>query len=187
MKFHDNPDQERARRASAGVNRQSDSKLTLDLGLDLLSIMKSKIDWLGKMKFAGGPEGFSVPMDTTPPLGDNTGMSPKQMLLVSICGCTAMDVVALLKKYKQPLDAMSVEAEAETTDDHPRIFKEVHVRYTLTGEVEVERVKSAVDLSMQQYCGVTAMIAKASPIRYSVILNGRTVHSGQAFTKSAEA
>lgn len=135
------------------------------------------------MKFAGGPEGFSIPLDTTPPLGDNTGMSPKQMLLVSICGCTGMDVVALLKKYKQPLESMAIEAEAETTDAHPRIFQEVHVRYTLTGEVDVERVKSAVELSMQQYCGVSAMIAKASPIRYSVILNGRTVHSGQAFSK----
>lgn len=159
--------------------------MTSDLGLALISDMKSKIDWLGKMKFAGGPEGFSVPMDTTPPLGDNTGMSPKQMLLVSICGCTAMDVVALLKKYKQPLESMSVEAEADTTDDHPRIFKEVHVRYTLTGEVEIERVKSAVELSMQQYCGVSAMVAKASPIRYSVILNGRAVHSGQAFTQQS--
>jgi putative redox protein len=143
--------------------------------------MKSKIDWQGKMKFFGGPEGFSVPLDTTPPIGDNSGMSPKQMLLVSICGCTAMDVVALLKKYKQPLETLSVEAEADTTDDHPRIFREVHVRYTLTGEVDVERVRSAVDLSMNQYCGVTAMIAKASPVRFTVILNGRTVHAGQAF------
>jgi putative redox protein len=143
--------------------------------------MKSKIEWNGKMKFAGGPEGFSVPLDSTPPLGEDTGMSPKQMMLVSICGCTGMDVVALLKKYKQPLVTMSIEAEADTTDDHPRIFKEVHVRYVATGEVEIERLKTAVDLSMNQYCGVSAIVAKACPIRFSVVLNGKTVHTGQAF------
>ena len=139
--------------------------------------VKSEITWQGQMEFSGGPEGYSTTVDAARPLGQGKAMNPKQMLLVSICGCTGMDVVALMKKHKQPLEMFAVSAESELTDGYPKIFK---VRYTATGAVEPAKLVEAADLSMNKYCGVSAMIAKACPIRYEIVLNNETIKTAVA-------
>jgi len=142
--------------------------------------VKSEITWQGQMEFSGGPEGYSTTVDAARPLGQGKAMNPKQMLLVSICGCTGMDVVALMKKHKQPLETFAISAESELTDGYPKIFKEVLVRYTATGAVEPAKLVEAADLSMNKYCGVSAMIAKACPIRYEIVLNNETIKTAVA-------
>ncbi len=120
-------------------------------------------------------------MDTKPPFGTDAALSPKQLVLAGLCGCTAMDIASLLGKYKQPLKTLEVDAEADMTQGaQPSVFKEIRLVFKLTGEIETERALEAARLSQTQFCGVSAMLSKSSSILYTVILNGHAVGSGQA-------
>ncbi len=143
--------------------------------------MKLECAWDEKMKFTAVADGHQVEMDTKPPIGGGTALTPKQLLLAAIAGCTAMDVVALLKKYKQPLDSFHVDTDATTTEGvYPAVFKEVKLTFRLKGELDVARVLEAVLLSQTKYCGVSAMVSKAFPISYTVELNGKSIGTGTA-------
>ena len=143
--------------------------------------MKVRTTWSEKMHFDAAAGGHSVSMDTTPPMGADTGMSPKQLLLAAICGCTGMDVVALLKKFKQPLSKFEIEAESELSEGaHPIVFKKVELRFKLEGEMDEVKVRDAIHLSQTKYCGVTAMVSKAVPIHYSIELNAKIIGDGKA-------
>lgn len=143
--------------------------------------MKLRSVWTEKMRFTAEVDNHSVPMDTKPPIGDDTAITPKQMLVAAICGCTGMDVVALLKKYKQPLSKFEIEAEATVTEGaHPIVFKEVQLVFKLEGSLEKEKVLEAITLSQTKYCSVSAMLSKAFPINYSVQLNSETIGAGSA-------
>ena len=103
--------------------------------------MKLKSVWREKMRFTAEVDNHSIPMDTKSPIGEDTAATPKQMLMAAICGCTGMDVVALLKKYQQPLSKFEIEAEASVTDGaHPIVFKEVQLVFKLEGVLEKEKV-----------------------------------------------
>lgn len=137
--------------------------------------------WKEKMAFSAKTGGHEILMDAKSPIGSDSAMSPKELLLAGVCGCTAMDVVALLKKYKQPLAALNVNAEAKLTEGvHPAIFQNIAIRFEASGELEVERLLEAVKLSQTKFCGVSAMVSKAVPISYVVILNGKEVGAGVA-------
>jgi putative redox protein len=143
--------------------------------------MKLRSVWTEKMRFTAEVDNHSVPMDTKPPIGDDTAITPKQMLVAAICGCTGMDVVALLKKYKQPLSKFEIEAEATVTEGaHPIVFKEVKLLFKLEGSLEKEKVLEAIALSQTKYCSVSAMLSKAFPINYTVQLNSETIGAGSA-------
>jgi putative redox protein len=151
------------------------------LGMALEVIMKMKCTWNQKMNFSAEADGYRVTMDAKSPVGDSSAMSPKQLVLAGVCGCTAMDVAALLKKYKQPLENFVVEAEASLTEGvHPAVFKEIKLLFKLTGPIEAAKILEAVQLSQSKYCGVSAMIAKTAAILYDVELNGKTIGTGRA-------
>ncbi len=133
------------------------------------------------MRFTAEADGHRVEMDTKSPIGTDAALTPKQLLLAGICGCTAMDVVALLKKYKQLPSSFRIELDASTTDGpHPHVFKEVKLIFKLAGEIEPAKLLEAVTLSQTKYCGVSAMVSKAVPISYVVELNGNTIGTGKA-------
>ncbi len=143
--------------------------------------MKLKSVWSEKMRFTAQVENHIVPMDTKPPIGEDTAITPKQMLIVAICGCTGMDIVSLLKKYKQPLIKFEIEAEATVTEGaHPIVFKEVQLVFKLEGALEKEKVIEAVTLSQTKYCSVSAMLSKSFPINYTVQLNSENIGAGSA-------
>lgn len=143
--------------------------------------MKLQCQWNEKMKFTAHSEGHEVLMDAKSPIGSDSAMTPKHLLLAGISGCTAMDVVALLKKYKQPFESLDVDVDADLTEGvYPAIFKDVKLIFKVKGAVEREKLLEAVKLSQTKYCGVTAMVAKAVPILYTVELNGEGIGSGQA-------
>ncbi|MCB0418651.1 MAG: OsmC family protein [Bdellovibrionales bacterium] len=119
-------------------------------------------------------------MDAKRPIGEDAAMNPKELVLAGVSGCTAMDVVALLRKYRQPADSFEVEAETTLTSGHPAIFEKVDLRFVVKGKVEPEKLIEAVTLSQTKYCGVSAMIAKAAPIHYVIELNGEEIHRGNA-------
>jgi putative redox protein len=144
--------------------------------------MKARVEWQGKgLEFKGIANGRELQLDAPPPLGKGAGSTPKELLLVALVGCTAMDVVALLAKAKTPPVAFEVGVEATpSTEGHPYVFKSAQVTFTVSGEVAPERLLEAVKLSQTQYCSVGAMLSKAFPIDYRVVLNGKDLGDGEA-------
>ncbi|MDX2301261.1 MAG: OsmC family protein [Microscillaceae bacterium] len=97
------------------------------------------------------------------------GVSPKTMLLSSLAGCTGMDVVALLGKYKVPFSDFDLEVSGEVTDTHPKYFHKIHVIYQIkVAEEHREKVEEAIQLSREKYCGVQAMLNKAAEITHEI-------------------
>lgn len=151
-------------------------------------MVKSKVKWVHKLSFQGESQGHKVMLDATKEVGgQDLGMTPKEMVLVGLCGCTGMDVVSLIeKKFKHPLQACNVSAEAETSKSgHPIVFTKIEVNFHILGEVPSESVVKAVTLSMSQYCSVTAMMSKVCPVTYKIFLNSSEIYTGEAkFTVS---
>jgi putative redox protein len=143
--------------------------------------MKLRCLWNEKLKFTAEADHHQVEMDTKRPLGNDAAMTPKQLVLAGLCGCTGMDVISLMKKHKQPVEKFEIEADAVMTEGaHPITFKEFHLVFRLTGRIDRARVIEAVTLSQTKYCGVSAALVKAAPIFYSIEINGEEVGSGQA-------
>jgi len=103
--------------------------------------------------------------------GMNKGPRPKPLLLSALAGCTAMDAISILRKMKQAPEHFRVEVEGELTDEHPKTYHALHVRYIFRGEgLETEKLNKAVDLSMEKYCGVSAMLQKTATLDYEIII-----------------
>jgi putative redox protein len=135
--------------------------------------MKIECQWNEKLKFTATADSHSVTMDAKAPMGTDGGATPKQLLLMAICGCTGMDVVSLLKKYKQEASSFSIDAEANATTSHPAVFTDINLVFNINGEVEATRAAEAARLSMTKYCSVSAMVSAAVPIHYRVVVNGK--------------
>jgi putative redox protein len=143
--------------------------------------MRLKSKWIEKMRFSAEAGGHSVPMDAKLSIGSGAALTPKELVLAGLCGCTGMDIVALMRKHKQPLGALEVEAEAIPSEGgHPAVFREVRLLFDFRGEVDREKALEAVRLSQTKFCGVSAMLSKAVPIHYEVRLNEEVIGSGQA-------
>jgi putative redox protein len=121
--------------------------------------MKAEVVWNDKMSFTGKNEnGQEVSLDAPPKVGgDGKGFRPKELLLDGIAGCTAMDVISILRKMQVLPESFRVEVEAEETSEHPIIFKNFHLKYFVKGDVPQEKLERAIELSQTRYCGVTAM------------------------------
>ncbi len=134
--------------------------------------MKSSVTLKDGMLFNGELHGFDIPIDAAEQFGGrNLGPQPKGLVLTSLVGCTAMDVISMLRKMKSEPEEFSVEAETELTDEHPKVFKSILITYRLKGgDVSREKVEKAVKLSLEKYCGVSAMLKKAAPIEHKVVI-----------------
>lgn len=97
--------------------------------------------------------------------GTDTGLNPKKLLLGSLCGCSGIDVVDILKKMKVSFQRIEIEASAEQTDETPKTFRFIHMIYrTDAAPEDADKVARAVSLSHEKYCGISAMLAKHCPI-----------------------
>jgi putative redox protein len=147
-------------------------------------VIKAKCRWQSHLSFTGEAGGFGVAMDANPSdsaASENaTGPTPKQLALISILGCSAMDVISLLQKYKQNVTEFWVDSETDTTKEHPKVFTGVSLVYRLRGEIEETRAIEAVKLSMTKYCGVSAMFSKAVQISYEIDLNEKMIYKDVA-------
>ena len=93
------------------------------------------------------------------------------MLLSGLAACSAIDVVEILEKMRVPFANLEVSAETSQTEDHPRVFKTIHLTYTVKTEGENrDKLKKAIDLSLEKYCGVAAMLKKNSAILYEIVI-----------------
>ena len=135
--------------------------------------MKTITTWVDALAFdATADTGQTVRIDTSIEGGGlGTGMNPKKMLLAALSGCSGMDVVEVLKKMKVEFSKLTIEAEAEQTEEHPKVFKFINMVYRIDAKPDdLDKVKRAVALSQEKYCGVSAMLAKHCAINYSIIL-----------------
>jgi len=99
------------------------------------------------------------------------GFNPKALLLSGLAGCSGIDVVEVLEKMRVPFADLQIEVEADQTDEHPRVFKDIHMNFKVkTGEENRDKVKKAIDLSLDKYCGVAAMLKKNSEIHYTITI-----------------
>jgi putative redox protein len=144
--------------------------------------MKIELKWHEKMAFTGFAGGREAKLDANPPLGQGSAPTPKEMLVMALCGCTAMDVASLMRKNKQAVSSFTVEADATSSEGaQPVVFTRVHLKFALEGAaIEPAIATEAVKLSQTRYCGVSAMLSRAFPISYEVLVNGTAVAQGEA-------
>jgi putative redox protein len=114
-------------------------------------------------------------IDGSPEIGgENKGFRPMQMLLAALGGCSSIDVVSILKKQRQVLEAFDIEIDGEReAGKEPSLFQDILVTFKLTGaSLDPEKVKKAVALSMDKYCSVAKTLEKTATIKYLIVLNG---------------
>lgn len=132
--------------------------------------MKAKVIWSSNLSFTGTADtGFDVPLGAHPDVGgDNDGFRPMEMIAIGVAGCTAMDVISILKKKRQEINAFEVSVQAEQAKQHPKVFTQMHIHYTISGtNIDPKAVERAMELSEKNYCPAQAMFKDIIPIRLS--------------------
>ena len=100
--------------------------------------------------------------------GSNAGIRPKELLLLSLAGCTGSDVVSILQKKRSKLEDFEINITAETREEHPQVFTKIHIEYVFYGnEIKKEDVERAIELSSTKYCSVQAMLRPSVEITHS--------------------
>lgn len=136
--------------------------------------LSAQLTWKGDMKLESkGGSGHSIEMDAADIVGGhNTAGRPKEMVVHGLIGCTAMDVLSILKKMRVEFDSFEMTADVSQTSEHPKVFSEIHLVYSFTGtDIPLEKVRKAVKLSQEQYCGVSAMLRTTANITSEIKLN----------------
>ncbi len=131
--------------------------------------MKARVKWVEQVTFLGeAGSGHAVVMDGPPEHGGrNLGVRPMEMLLLGMGGCTAFDVVSILKKSRQAVTDCVVELSAERADSDPKVFTAIHAHFIITGrDLSEERVCRAVDLSADKYCSASIMLGKVARVTH---------------------
>ena len=129
--------------------------------------MKAQVTWNGGMQFEGSADrGHKLILDSSPDVGGNdSGFRPMELLAISLAGCTAMDVISILRKKRQGVTAFEVKVDAQRANDHPHVFTEMKVTYVLRGRgIDPAAVARAIQLSEEKYCPAQAMLRQAAPI-----------------------
>ena len=143
--------------------------------------MEIKLNWKGGMAFEGaGESGFFQRMDSDQAVGGgNSGARPMEFIALGLAGCTAMDVISILQKKKQPVIDLQVQVHAARADQHPKVFTSAVIEYLVTGrDVDEDALLRAIELSAEKYCPAQSMLNKAFPIQlvYRIIDDdGKTV------------
>lgn len=143
-------------------------------------MMNAQLTWKQNMAFECENHGVKTMTDATLDTGGSgLGPTPKELVMNAMMGCTAMDVVAILKKMRQQIDSFRMEIEVEKTFEHPIHFKSALLKYHLQGELDPEKVKKAVQSSLTRYCGVNYMVSLSCEISYRVYLGETEIDSGR--------
>jgi putative redox protein len=129
--------------------------------------MKTTTKWVKKQQFESKQEHNIIKLDGT----REHGFSPKAVLLSGLAACSGIDVVDILEKMRVDFSSLEIDTEAKQTEGHPKVFSEIHVTYKIkTGISNRDKIKKAIDLSLEKYCGVSAMLKKNSPITYDLVI-----------------
>lgn len=136
-----------------------------------------KITHKGNMQFEGDVNGHKITLDTAADKGgSDQGPRPKPFMLLALAGCTGMDVISILRKMRVEWDEFTVEVQADQTNEHPKYYHKMHVVYGFKGEdLPVDKLKKAVDLSEERYCGVSAVYKQVIDMTAEIQVNGNKV------------
>ncbi|MCE2741133.1 MAG: OsmC family protein [Sphingobacteriales bacterium] len=133
------------------------------------SIHQTSTRFVGKMEFETEINGHHLILDTTETNGgENKGPSPKPLILSSLAGCTGIDVVSLLNKMHVSYSDFNITVEADLGDEHPKMYTEIRLTYFIKTD-ERDKMEKAVQLSLEKYCGVSAMLRKVCPIIHKIV------------------
>ena len=131
--------------------------------------MRARVKWIEGATFLGeSGSGHAVVLDGSPEAGGrNLGIRPMESLLIGLGACTALDVVSILKKGRQPLADCVAEVEAERAETVPKVFTRIHVHFVITGTgLDPKKVARAVKLSAETYCSASAMLGAIAEISH---------------------
>ncbi len=147
--------------------------------------MDAIVTWHGGLTFTGrGDTGFVVPLGAAPTVGgDDDGFRPMELMAISLAGCTAMDVISIIRKKRQEVTGYEVKVHTEQADEHPKVFVEATIEYHVTGrDVAESAVLRAIELSAVRYCPAQAMLGEVFPIALKYFIyedDGELVTSGE--------
>ena len=133
-------------------------------------MIKVEVKWIDGMRFVAIPEsGHAVIMDSSKDKGGlDSGPRPMELLLISLAGCTGMDVIYILKKMRVQVQGFELKIDAERKQEHPRYYSKVHVKYVFYGkDIPEDKVKQAIELSQHKYCSVSATMRAVGELTYS--------------------
>ncbi|MGW9684463.1 OsmC family protein [Flagellimonas sp. 2504JD1-5] len=128
--------------------------------------------WLGEMAFeSNNPSGLNFKIDAGPDDGGKgEGFRPKALMLSALAGCSGLDIASLIKKMKLEVDDFSIETIANLTDEHPKYYDTVTIEYHFHGSnLNEAKLKKAVDLSVEKYCGVMEMFRRFAKLNVQLI------------------
>jgi putative redox protein len=128
------------------------------------------VKWIDGMSFEAEVMDYKITIDADPEFGGRKkGPKPKLLLLVSLAGCTGMDVVSLLNKMRVEFSALNIRVDGNMVDEHPKKFTNITITYELTGKnIDRSKVEKAVVMSQEKYCGVSATLKDSVKIDYII-------------------
>jgi putative redox protein len=129
-------------------------------------MIEAVLNWTDKDRFVGSATSLhSIVIDAG---AEKTANSPMELVLLALCGCTASDVVGILRKKREPFTGLEVRATAERADGYPAVYTAIHLTYVVRGQVSKKAMEDAVRLSKEKYCSVSAMLEKTAKITYTI-------------------
>lgn len=131
--------------------------------------MKTVTNWVKGLAFDGHSDHHVVKIDSAANGEEAQGMNPKRLLLSSLSACSGMDVVGILEKMKVQFSKLEIVAEGTQTTEDPKVFTVINLTYITDASTEDEaKVKRAVELSQEKYCGISLMLKKHCPVNFTI-------------------
>ena len=126
----------------------------------------ARVIWQDGLAFEGtAGSGFSVRLDASPDEGGGSGFGPMELVLMGLAGCTAMDVISILKKKRQAVTGFEVRAHGLRADDHPKVFTDITLEYVVRGHnIDPKALERSIELSETKYCPVMGALKKTANI-----------------------
>jgi putative redox protein len=129
-------------------------------------MIEATVNWTDKERYIGtATSRHAIVMDTAT---EKTASTPMELVLIALCGCTASDVVGILRKKREPFTALEVRASGERADGYPAVYTSIHLTYVVRGQVSKKSMEDAVRLSKEKYCSVSAMLEKTAKITHTI-------------------
>jgi putative redox protein len=126
----------------------------------------AQVTWVDGLQFVAESAGHSIVIDGAPGFGGDTGIPPMRLLLLGTAGCSAMDIIHILKnRMRKTVTGLRVEVNAERADEHPKVYTRIELKYLLKGrDLKEKHVRRAIELSNTQFCSAAIMLGKTAEI-----------------------
>ncbi|HUA16957.1 MAG TPA: OsmC family protein [Verrucomicrobiae bacterium] len=129
-------------------------------------MISAKVLWTDHERYIGeATSQHAIVMDTA---AEKTAGTPMELVLIALCGCTASDVVGILRKKREPFTGLEVRAEGDRASGYPAVYTAIKLVYRVSGKVSRKAMEDAVRLSKEKYCSVSAMLEKSARITFEI-------------------